>query len=1046
MTARLQTNSVQTHDVQQVDQRLVNCLDFILESVSGDERPYLSVEVFGESILGLLDSGASRTVLGAKGGEIFRKFRLPLLPSESTSCTVANGSPCQVVGSYDIPFRVKDKVKIINTLVVPSLPHGLILGFDFWKKMGIIPNVRHGEWTFADCIEFPLPEDPSLSVTEAEELNKLLEGVFADMPANLGCTGLVEHVIRTKAEPIKQRYHPLSPAMRKYVDEALDAMLAEGIVEPSNSPWSSPIVLVRKKDSSYRFCVDFRAVNKVTERDAYPLPFITHTLDKLRDAKYLSSLDIKSAYWQVPLSVESRSITAFTVPNRGLYQFRRMPMGLHNSSATWQRLIDRVLGADLEPYVFVYLDDIVIVTQEFGKHLEVLREVFNRLKKAGLTVAREKCNFCRPELKFLGYIVDRNGLHVDPEKVSAIVNLPVPKTVRQVRQIVGMASWYRRFIPNFASVMAPITVLLRKAHPFRWTPECDDAFAKLKELLITAPVMNCPDFDLPFCVQTDASDFGLGAVLTQNHPDGERVISYISRSLTSSERKFSTTEKEALAVLWAIERFRPYIEGTRFTVVTDHFALKWLNDLKDPCGRLARWSVRLQQYDFDVIHRKGKENVVPDALSRSVPVLELLGAQTDPLADVVDPWYCKIFRQVREHPLRFPNWRVEDKQLWRRVRLEYPELEGTSAWKRVVPKEIRRKIISENHDIPQAGHAGVYKTFHRIAQTYYWPKMRADIAKYVRACTICATCKVEPRAPSGQMLGFPRATQPWEIISVDVVGPLPRSKSGHTCILSVSDYFSKFCMFFPMRSATAKTIVTLLEDSVFLLFGAPRQLICDNGKQFTSREMRNLMDTYGVKLLHTANYHPQANPCERQHRTLKTMLSSFIGDNQRDWDRLLQKVACAIRTAKHESTGHTPYFLNFGKEMWIRGDRQEAEKAPVWPDDLPEKRPWPLILDKVYRDVRTRLVRAWERSRDRYNLRHRDIRLTKGQRVWRKNHVLSNALNYYTAKLAPKFRGPFIVRRVVSPWTYELQDLQGVSRGIWHIKDLKVDATDAGAF
>lgn len=1019
-------------------------LDFILANVVGDERPYLSVEVFGVSFLGLLDSGASRTILGSEGYEKFRQFGLKLHSCKVEMCTVADGTQCSVVGSFNIPFRVEDRVVFVDVLVMPSLPHTLILGADFWKKLGIVPDLRHGHWEFTSCPSraavCSLTDGSHLTTEQSERLKIFLEDVFSKFPSKLGCTSMVAHVIKTTAEPIKQRFYPISPALQKHVCAELDDMLEKGVVEPSTSGWSSPIVMVRKPDNSYRFCVDYRRLNKVTERDAYPLPYISNILDKLRDAKYLSSLDIKSAYWQVPMSPESKAFTAFTVPGRGLFQFCRMPFGLHNAPATWQRLIDRVLSP-LEQYVFVYLDDIIIVTQSFEKHLEVLREVFDKLRAAGLTVGREKCCFCRPELKFLGYVVDASGLHCDPEKVTAILNISAPRSVKEARRFLGIVSWYRRFIPSCATLLSPISRLLRKGSRFVWSEECEAAFKAVKELLVSSPVISCPDFSRPFVIQADASDYGLGAVLSQNFPEGERVVSFISRSLTGGERKYSTTEKECLAVLWAIEKFRPYVEATRFTVITDHFALLWLNNLKDPSGRLARWCVKLQQYDFDIIHRRGKEHVVPDALSRSVPAISELTCNQMRFPGYRDTWYDKMLRNISKKPLDYPLWRVDGRILFRRVNASYPGLEPKALeWKVVVPKSHRKEIIREHHDPPTSGHAGIFKTYCRLMQKYYWPKMKADVAVYVRSCQTCLAHKPEQKSPAGLMVSHREAKKPWELVSVDLVGPLPRSTSGYTYILSVQDYFSKFCLFIPLRKATAKAVVRNLEDQVFLMFGVPHVLLTDNGKVFVSREFKVLASNYNITVKYTPLYHPQANACERQHRTLKTMLASFVKDKHREWDVLLPKVACAMRTARSESTGLTPYFVNFGREMVLEGpghippniDPQEGQQAAT-----PVERAQ--VLDKVFQDVRRRLEQAQARSQRVYNLRRRDIQYSVGDKVWRKEHILSKAANYTTAKLAPKFGGPFVVSKKVSPWTYQLKDANGRDKGIWNVQDLKPD-------
>ncbi|KAG5883240.1 hypothetical protein JTB14_026461 [Gonioctena quinquepunctata] len=340
------------------------------------------------------------------------------------------------------------------------------------------------------------------------------------MGSSLGCTTVAEHVINCTTAPIKQRYYPVSPVMQAHIDKGLDEMLSLRVIERSSSPWSSPILLVKKKDNTFRFCFDFRKLNAVTERDSYPLPYISSILDKLKNAHYLSTLDIKSAYWQVPVAESSRPFTAFTVPGRGLFQFCRLSFGLHNSPATWQRLIDHVLGLELEPNVFTYLDDIVVIAESFEEHMKILDEVFKLFRNANLTVSSDKCQFFRPEseLKYLGHVEDRNGLHVDSDKVKAMLNIPSPKNVKEVRSINGTFAWYRRFIPDFVTLISPITSLMKKGRKFLWAPECEDSFRGIKECLVSAPVLNCPDFNLPFVVQCDSSGFGIGAVLVQNTP------------------------------------------------------------------------------------------------------------------------------------------------------------------------------------------------------------------------------------------------------------------------------------------------------------------------------------------------------------------------------------------------------------------------------------------------------------------------------------------------------------------------------------------------
>lgn len=545
-------------------------LDYVFQTNGSDNRPYLDVRIFGKKCRALLDSGASNTILGHGGLQLIDGTPARMKMTRHKWVETAGAQRHVIKGQLNIPITLEGRTREVSVLVVPSMKQTLILGIDFWEKMQLITDLHNRVWEFASArlniasVELPngLTSEEYLTEEEKVRLQELVDSHFKQQPGTLGRAIGVEHVIDTgDAPPIKQRYYPMSPARLKMLYEELDKMLELGVVTPSKSAWSSPIVLVDKPDGTKRFCVNFKRVNDVTKRDAYPLPHVTTILDRLRDARYLSSLDIKSAYWQIPLSVDSREKTAFTIPGRGLFEFLTMPFGLHNAPATWQRFIDSVIGADLEPNVFVYLDDIVVITNNFDHHLKVLQEIFSRLRSANVTLNKDKCHLCRRELKYLGYVVDQRGLRVDPEKVEAIIKIPRPRNQKAVRQFCGTASWYRRFIPDFASRLYPLTKMLKKNQRFEWTKEAEDAFEDIRSCLVKAPILTCPDFTRPFIVSCDASGVGIGAVLSQKSDQGEQVIAYASRTLSKGEQKFSATERECLAVIWAVERFRPYIEG-----------------------------------------------------------------------------------------------------------------------------------------------------------------------------------------------------------------------------------------------------------------------------------------------------------------------------------------------------------------------------------------------------------------------------------------------------------------------------------------------------
>lgn len=400
----------------------------LVTSKTADERPFLEVDILEKEVIGLLDSGATKSLLDAKKWEHFARLGVKLERADGIKLCLADGSAAGILGKVTLPVKLEGKVAVIEFLVIPNLTHDLYLGVDFWRKMHVVPDLKRGTWEFGGAVEEGVGQPPALnsesSLDEGQRtrLSALTEEWKRLKPGKLGCTSKVEHFIDTgNQRPIKQRYYPVSPYVQGVMNQELDQMLTDGVVVPSNSPWSSPVVLVKKADGSHRFCVDYRRLNAVT---------------KLRDARYLSTIDIKSAYWQVPLEENSREKTAFTVPGRGLFHFLRMPFGLHNAPATWQRLVDTILRDDLAPYVLIYLDDIIIVTSDFEKHLEILEEVFRRLAEANLLINWEKSYFCRSELKYLGYVVNQDGLRVDPDKVSAVMNYPRPETMRQIRRFV----------------------------------------------------------------------------------------------------------------------------------------------------------------------------------------------------------------------------------------------------------------------------------------------------------------------------------------------------------------------------------------------------------------------------------------------------------------------------------------------------------------------------------------------------------------------------------------------------------------------------------
>ena len=459
-----------------------------------------------------------------------------------------------------------------------------------------------------------------LSPLEYQKLSSFLKsyvGIFASPDGKLGRTNLIEHEIETgDSAPIKQRAWRLPFAKRQVAENEVKRMLAEDIIEPAHGPWASPIVLVTKKDGSVRFCVDYRKLNDATRKDAYPLPRITECLDTLAGSKWFCCLHLASGYWQVPMAEKDKPKTAFTVGG-GLYQFRVLRFGLCNAPATFERLMELVLSGLQWKQCLVYLNDIIVFGDSFDATLTNLASVFSRLQSAGLTLKPKKCFLFQRSVKFLGHIVSEQGVSCDPDKISAVQNCERPTNKTEARHFLGLASYYRRFIPHFATIAAPLHALTSTHTKFSWSDECEEAFNQLKTLLTTAPVLSFPNPDEgEFILDTDASNVGLGAVLSQLQQGRETVIAYASRSLSATERKYCTTNKELLAVRYFVEYFKPYLYGRKFRLRTDHASLQWLKNFKEVDGMLARWLSVLDTYDFQLIHRRGVDHSNADALSR----------------------------------------------------------------------------------------------------------------------------------------------------------------------------------------------------------------------------------------------------------------------------------------------------------------------------------------------------------------------------------------------------------------------------------------------
>ena len=642
-------------------------------------------------------------------------------------------------------------------------------------------------------------------------------------------------------------------------------MLASNVIRPSNSPWASPVVMVRKKDGSLRFCIDFRQLNAATVKDTHPLPRIDDLLDALHGAKWFSTLDLKSGYWQVPITEQDKAKTAFRTSGGQLYEFNQVPFGLCNAPATFSRLMDRVLaGLHWETCLF-YLDDIIIFSSTWEEHLARLRQVFERLRHTNLKLGADKCTFAAKEVSYLGHRVTEEGLLPDSSLLAIIREIPPPKTTTEVRSFLGLAGYYRRYVKGFAAIADPLHALTRKDAVFHWSAECQAAFDQLKHLLTTSPITAFPDFSQAFRLYTDASTAGLGAILAQVRDGKERIICCASRALNQAKKSYPATKLECLAIVWAVAKFRPYLMAMPFEVFTDHYALQWLKTMRTGSALLHRWSEALEEYDFTVHHCAGKIQSHVDGLSQ-LPV-----GPAPP--------------------------------------------EDTLLHIQVDSEEEARKLAQELHSATNLGCQALWKLF---SDRYSHKAGRRLCIEVAQSCPQC-----QLGSDYGHCLkttGSIQSRGPWDTLSVDIVGPL---SADHRHEFVFVDCYSRYTILVPASNHTANTVSDSLLYHVVPYFGTPRRLLSDRGREFVGEIWGKLMSSLGVQRLRTSPYHPEGNSInKRSHRTINNMLRTRLldGASSRAWVEKIHGIMLALNAMVHEPHGFFASMIATGREPTLPPD------------------------------------------------------------------------------------------------------------------------------
>ena len=820
------------------------------------------------------------------------------------------GEDIPTEGEVDITL---DNIGCQKFVVIPAMGNEAVLGQDFCDKFGVNLDFRR-QTVYVGSRKFPMKYE---SITNIPKIHKIQEvtavpefmtgidqhDVFRE---GLGyCTATEPLTIDTEGPPIKSRPYRQALTKRKLVEDHIDEMLANGVIRPSRSPWSSPVTLV-PKGTETRFCVDYRRVNAQTIKDCYPLPNIQAIFDSLAGAKIFTTLDLRSGYHQVPLSEESIPKSAF-VCHKGLFEFVRAPFGLTNLPAQFQRLMNKILSKYIGKTCLVFLDDIIVFSKTEQEHVQHVREILETIHAANLTLKLKKCSFGQRKVDLLGYVVSEKGISPQESKISAIRDLPNPKTVKEIRSFLGMSGYYRQCIEGYADIAQPLVELTKKRELFRWGEEQQKAFDSLKGALCSNSVLKYPDPTQAYRLYTDASAYAAGSILVQLDDQGiERPIHYVSKQLTDTQRRWSAIEREAYAIIYSLTKLRCYLHGADFTIYTDHKPLKSLFFAEIQNSRVQRWAMLISEFGCKIEYRQGKHQVRADMLSRVRietvnQILREGHTGKEQQEAFADEWTKAELEDSSDYV-------IDNGELFS-VRLPY--LNAQAYPRLMLPPSQREKVIREAHI--ETGHRSKYATLRRIQSFCVWEGMAADIKAFIEQCPTCqANARNLPRTRL-QITDTP--TKPFEKLGIDLIGPLLPSKSNNRYILTVICHLTGWAEAYAIPDKTSRSVWNALYTQFFSRYGFPQCIVTDCGKEMTSCDIRTNFGALGIEHRQTTPGNPRSNGVtERFNQTLKGTLRKLVNNNTSEWETQLAEALLAYRMSENQGRNSSPFYAIFGFE------------------------------------------------------------------------------------------------------------------------------------
>lgn len=813
----------------------------------------------------------------------------------------------------------------------------------------------------------------------------------------------------TKDQPFYFSPRRFSFKEQTEINEIVQDLLQKGTIRESTSPYASRIVLQNKKDGSKRMCIDFREINKRTVRDVHPLPLIDDQLDQLRGKRYFSLIDLKSGFHHINLDEESRKYTAF-VTSSGQYEYTKVPFGLCNGPAVFTRFISQVLKPLLkDKTIQVYIDDILLGTETIEEHINVLQKLFDILRKNKLSVQIKKCHFLKTKIDFLGYEVSAIGIKPSDRHVEAVKNFPIPKNVHELYRFIGLTSFFRRFIQNHSILAKPLYDLIRKDTAFVFGEEQLHAFEILKERLVTDPVLRIYNPKAETELHTDASSLGFGGCLLQKQEDDGvfHPIMYFSKRATAAESKYHSFELETVALIYSLNRFRVYLHGLKFTIVTDCNALKQTLAKQELNAKISRWALELQCYDYTIVHREARRMQHVDALSRNLNIMVLEEGcfeQTLAFHQMKDPKIKHIRDKLRKCESKF--FELNDGLVYRKVNnriLFY------------VPDLMQSNVISKNHD--DVGHAGIDKVVNRILRVYWFPDLRLKVKTHIENCLKCITFNPKYGRKEGWLHPIDKGNVPFNTIHVDHLGPLEKTPRGYKYVLVITDAFTKYVKIFPTKTTNSKEAIKSLEK-YFDDFSCPVRLIADRGSGFTSKQFKNFTEKHRIVLVLNATASPQSNgQVEIMNKFLVPVLSKLVNHGKKiTWDKVLVEVEHTFNNTLNKSIRTTPSQALFG----VHQKRSNDDMITVYLENL-------LREDRDLDQIRHNIQEANNKAQDEYKRQFDKKRkapheYSVGDYVMLRNIVTEAGVNH---KLLPKFKGPYIVSKILGNDRYVVTDVPG---------------------